>query len=337
MSERDATNLEVLYGGAVEAHDGTGIILTEGMARDRHPALVYLASLSEGSRRTMRTSLDNIANFISGGDADALTLAWHEMRYQHTAFIRSQLSSAYAPATANKMLSALRGVLKECFRLGYMSAEDYQRACDLPAVKGSNLPPGRSLSHEELRKLFEVCITSSKKRRGLRDAAVVAVLYGCGLRRGEAAALDVSDYDPEGGELRVRGGKGRKERITYADGGTVEAIEAWILVRGEEDGPLFMPINKADRIQHRRMSDQAIYNILDRLGKEIQTKKFAPHDMRRTFIGDLLDSGADLSAAQQLAGHASVTTTARYDRRGERAKKRAASLLDIPYSGRDSE
>jgi site-specific recombinase XerD len=281
----------------------------------------------------MRASLENIAGFVSQGEADALTLAWHGLRYQHTAFVRAQLAGAYKPATANKMLSALRGVLKECFRLGLISAEDYQRARDLPPVKGSTLPPGRSLSQGELRRLFETCTESSKQNRGARDAAVVAVLYGCGLRRAEAASLDLADYDRETGELRVRGGKGRKDRIAYAGAGAADAIEGWIARRGEEEGPLFYPINKGDRIQKRRMSDQAVYDILRRLGREIRTRSFSPHDMRRTFIGDLLDAGADLSAAQQLAGHANVQTTARYDRRGERAKKRAASLLHVPYSG----
>jgi len=337
--------LEVLTGEVVEAGDPRGggeaggeaggdLVLSEPLPRDLHPVLVYLASLSEGSRRTMRASLENMARFVSGGEADALTLAWHGLRYQHTTFIRSTLAEAYKPATANKMISALRGVLKECFRLGYMTAEDYQRARDLSAVKGYSLPPGRSLSQGELRRLFEVCAESNKKNRGARDAAVVALLYGCGLRRSEAVTLDLADYDAEAGEVRVRGAKGRKDRITYAAGGAQDAIETWVGVRGEEEGPLLYPINKGDKIQSRRMSDQAIYDILRRLGREIKTKSFAPHDMRRTFIGDLLDAGADLSAAQQLAGHSSVETTARYDRRGERAKKKAASLLHVPYSER---
>jgi integrase len=319
--------------GPGDPRAGAGLVLARKPPRDQHPVLVYLVSLSEGSRRTMRGSLENIAEFLSQGEADALTLAWHGLRYQHTALVRAQLAGAYKPATANKMLSALRGVLKECFRLGYMTAEDYQRARDLPPVKGSSLPPGRSLSQGELRRLFEVCAESSKRNRGARDAAVVAVLYGCGLRRGEAAALDLSDYDRESGELKVRGAKGRKDRLVYAEGGAAEAIGAWIRLRGEEEGPLFYPVNKGDRIQRRRMSDQAVYDLLKRLGREIRTRGFSPHDMRRTFIGDLLDAGADLSAAQQLAGHANVQTTARYDRRGERAKKRAASLLHVPYSG----
>ncbi len=102
---------EVLDGGSAELVLAAGSLPTA----DRHPALVYLASLSPGSRKSMRGALERIALLVSGGKATVLTLAWHELRYQHTALIRSALAEAYAPATANKMLSALRGVLKECF------------------------------------------------------------------------------------------------------------------------------------------------------------------------------------------------------------------------------
>ncbi len=82
------------------------------------------------------------------------------------------------------------------------------------------------------------------------------------------------------------------------------------------------------------MTDQAIYNLLLSHAKQAGIARFSPHDLRRSFISELLDQGADVVTVQQLAGHASVQTTAKYDRRGERAKKKAIGLLHVPYKKR---
>lgn len=318
------------------------------LPRDEHPVLTYLASLAPGSRRTMRTALETIAGMVSSGDqegearADALSVPWWRMRYQHTSAIRARLAERYAPATANKMLSALKGVLRECFALGYMGADDLGRALNIKQVRGTRLPPGRSIAHGELYALFRICAEDEKRARGARDAAILALLYVCGLRRAEVVALKVSDYDPDALTVRVRG-KGSKERVNYAEGGANRLLDAWLRLRGTGDaeGPLFLPVNKGGRIvgeeagslgdKIEKMSDAAVYKMLRRRQKEAGVKGLSPHDFRKTFVGDLLDEGADLSVAQQLAGHADPKTTARYDRRGERAKRRATGRLHVPY------
>src|SRR6202022_408889 len=101
-------------------------------------------------------------SLVSGGRADSRTLRWEGLRYQHTQAIRAKLAETYAPATVNKLLAALRGVLKECWRLGLTSAESYHRATDIRAIKSSTLPRGRALSSGELRAIFEACADRTK-------------------------------------------------------------------------------------------------------------------------------------------------------------------------------
>ncbi len=100
----------------------TGIVVSQA---DRNPALVYLASLGPSSRRTMRGALDTIARLVSGGEATAETLPWHTLRRQHTAAVRAALADRYGVRTANRMLAALRGVLRESVELGLMDAGEF--------------------------------------------------------------------------------------------------------------------------------------------------------------------------------------------------------------------
>lgn len=299
---------------------------------DRNPAKVYIARLAPGSRRSMRTSLELVASILSGGAATADTFPWWSIGYQHVQALRTALAERFAPASANRHLAALRGALQESWRLGLMTAEEYRRAADVKSLCMTGQPHGRALSKAEVRSLFEACAADTGPA-GRRDAAIIATLYAGGLRRSELVALDVADYTLATGALIVRHGKGDKFRTTYMTRGSAEALAAWLGIRGPEPGALFWPVASSRRMDARRMTDQSVMYTLRKRAGEAHVPHFSPHDLRRTFISDLLDAGADLVAVQGLAGHSNIQTIARYDRRGERSKQRAAGLLDVPYSG----
>jgi site-specific recombinase XerD len=320
---------EVIEGEVLSSDSQALATIAPGPA-DQQPAAVYLASLAMRSRRVMGSDLNTIAGIVTGGKCEASTLQWGALRFAHTAAIRAALAERYSHTGANRMLSALRGVLKTAWRLDQMPTEEYQRAIDIPAIKGESLPSGRALTAGELHTFFDVCRSDSSPS-GARDAALLAVLYGAGLRRSEIVALDLSDFNAESGGLTVRHGKGNKSRIAYASNGSRRALDAWLAVRGVEVGPLFLPLTKSGRIMQRRLNNQAVMDVLIKRAAQAGINNVSPHDFRRTFISDLLDRGADIVTVQKLAGHANVTTTARYDRRGEEAKQKAVELLHVPF------
>ena len=123
-----------------------------------------------------------------------------------------------------------------------------------------------------------------------------------------------------------------KQRLIPLVGGAANALADWLTVRGDVAGPLFWGVG--NRNNGRRLTTQAVYNMLQKRAARGGVDSLSPHDFRRTFVGDLLDRGADIVTVQKLAGHANVETTARYDRRGEKAKQKAAKLLHVPYRSR---
>lgn len=297
-------------------------------------AATYIAGLAPGSRRTMSTALDTAARILRGDDtATADDLDWSGLGYDDLARLRAELAERYAASTANKIQAAVRGTLSVAFQREEISADDLGRAkAALKGVKGERLPAGRSLNSGEFRALFIAC-ADEPSPTGERDAAMLALLYGAGLRRSEVVALDLADLDTTSGALKVRAAKGNKDRLVYLTNGSRDAVDAWLAVRGGAAGPMLLPVRKGGEMQHRRMTPQAIYLRLRSLSKLAGVREFSPHDLRRSFVGDLLDAGADLPAVQRLAGHANIATTARYDRRGEEAKRKAAEALHVPFAG----
>jgi hypothetical protein len=125
----------------IAATGQVSIVEAQVGALDQNPAVVYLAGLGEGSRRTMHQALNTIAGLAIEG-SDALAFPWASLRFQHTQAIRSRLAEIYAPATANKMLSALRGTLKAAWKLEQMSAETTTALPNWRVSRGKRCPRG---------------------------------------------------------------------------------------------------------------------------------------------------------------------------------------------------
>ena len=262
------------------------------------------------------------------GDTVA-AVEWHELTYAHTQAVRVRLAANYAPASANKGLAAIKGVLHEAFRLGLMSADRYQRAVDIEPVRGVRLLRGRALSKGEIDALFAAC--DMQTNQGCRNAALLALCIGCALRRSEAVGLSVDQFDRHGNSIVVIG-KGNRQRSIPLSVGCASALATWLARRGTVPGPLLLPVDKADQIQPRKLSPEAVFVILRRLARTAGVAPFAPHDCRRTAITFLLRAGVDLVTTAAISGHANISNCARYSRLGEDAKARAVELLQIPVT-----
>ncbi|MEQ1505988.1 MAG: tyrosine recombinase XerC [Myxococcota bacterium] len=139
-----------------------------------------------------------------------------------------------------------------------------------------------------------------------RDRAIVELLYGSGIRVGELCALDLGDVDLHTGMVRVRHGKGDKERRVPMGEAAAHALGRYLADAAIEPGPLFLNARGA------RMSTRTAHRVVQQAGTLADAPGLHPHALRHSFATHLLDAGADLRAIQELLGHASLSTTQRY-------------------------
>jgi integrase len=310
------------------------------------PAERYVATLTtEAGRRSMRSALVLAASVLVPGLVPtsgpaierwraAASMPWGSITATGISRLREQLVARaecgqLAPATVNRALAAVRGTLRHAWLGGELDQETFARCAEqLKALRAHRLPAGRHVDRGELVQLFRA-LARDPRPLARRDAALVA-LMAIGLRRAEVVALDLADLDVHTGALRIEG-KGGRERIAWLTNGSRAAVDAWIEARGSEPGALFHGTYRHGGRRSDRITAAGLRDALRRRCLAAGVDGFSPHDLRRTFAGEALDAGVDLPTVQAIMGHASPTTTARYDRRPEETRRTAMRAVSVPF------
>jgi integrase/recombinase XerC len=272
----------------------------------------HLEAEKRASRHTVRAYLQDLEDLGTFVGQKGRTL---DPRSLDIPILRSYLACLFAvnePVTIARKLSSIRAYLRFCKRERLIE-ENVALLVHPPKAKKA-LP--QFLTPEQAAQLVEAparTARSPEPRRAaswLRDQAILEVLYGCGLRVSECVGLDLEDVGDA--ELRVRRGKGRKDRVVPLGRKAREAILAYRKVRPTPKS--ITPTTNALFLSARgaRISDRSVRRLIDEHSICAGTPKTHPHALRHSYATHLLGSGADLRSIQELLGHASLKTTARY-------------------------
>ncbi len=308
-----------------------------GLAQDVGAFLDYLEGSLGYSPNTVRAYAGDLESFVAwarGANVDPRQARHRDLRR----YMAHLDEDGYARSTTARRLSAVRAFY------GWLSCEGGAAQNPAAAVSSPKLPKTlpRTLSASEVERLLSV--PDAQKPEGLRDRAMLELLYACGARIGELSSLDVGDVDAAARTVRLFG-KGRKERVVPLYAAALDAVGAYVRYgrpllaaradrdgracegdgaaagrrqgggslraegggRTEGGGPLFL------NARGGRMSADSMRKRFDRLLAQAGLAGAAsPHTMRHTFATELLDGGADLRSVQEMLGHASLSTTQIY-------------------------
>lgn len=219
------------------------------------------------------------------------------------------LAGTLAPASRARRLASIKSFYK------YLVRQKLLPGSPAKLVKSPKLPKPlpKVLPVDEIFAILEM--PSIDTVLGLRDRAILEVLYGGGLRISELCGLDLLDLDRKGRIVRVLG-KGNKERLCPTNRKSVHALEAYLARRGEllaTPRPRQAPEALFLNYRGGRLTPRSIARHLDSYVVQLAlSRKVSPHALRHSFATHLLGGGADVRSIQELLGHASLSTTQRY-------------------------
>jgi integrase/recombinase XerC len=270
----------------------------------------HLVSERDLTPHTVRAYLGDIAGLLRQaallGHTDVSTLDLRTLR----SWLATQQSLGKARTTMSRRATAVRVFTAWAHRTGRVEADPGSLLGSPKAHR--TLPP--ALRVDEARGLLDAAASAADDDRpiGIRDAAVLELLYATGIRVGELCGLDLDDVDAERRVVRVFG-KGRKERSVPYGLPAARSLDRWLstgrpaLVAPGAGAALFLGA------RGRRVDQRAVRTLVHvRLADVPGAPDLGPHGLRHTAATHLLEGGADLRTVQELLGHASLATTQIY-------------------------
>jgi integrase/recombinase XerD len=258
--------------------------------------LQYLGSERGLSKNTLTAYSRDLENFIAFANSPVEALS-----VDHAINFMTKLSDdTYAPASRSRALIAIKVFFRFLQKEG-IQEKDLGRLLDTPKL-WQTLPD--ILSSTEIEALLNQPDTTT--RQGIRDRAILELLYATGIRVSELTSLRIYDVDDD--QIRVFG-KGSKERIVPISARAVAAVDAYLsqVRTTEEEKCLFLSM------KGKPLDRTTVWKLVKEYAKKAKIQKnIFPHALRHSFASHLLDGGADLRIIQEMLGHAHISSTDRY-------------------------
>jgi len=284
--------------------------------------------LAPSGRKSVASQLKQIKHILewSGTTEEQ---PFHLLTYGEIESIKqTMIDNDKSARTINLAINAIKGVVKTGFLMDITSDKIWLKVQAVKSLKTTPSSRGSALATFDVQQLLLDC-SIDKRPIGLRDSAILAVFLSSGARRFELSNFRLDSFSIQEQTIEIKSGKGRKTRCQNLPSWVTPYIHAWLRFRGHGSGFLFNPFRSRIPNPTHQMSASAIYRVVKSRTKMALEKSSAPHDLRRTFITQLLRQNVDLSTASKLAGHASLATTQIYDKRGDEVSREAALSLSF--------